>query len=111
MQIYASFSANKALRKDLFMPNDAESFLKKLDSFPELLTVSDLISLGLYSNRSVAYMARKSGQSPSYIVMPKKILYPKESVRSFILERFKDGKTPVQEINTDPINQRVEQCQ
>lgn len=76
------------------MNNITESFLKKLDALPELLDINDLISLGLYDHKNGAYRARRNGNSPSYIKMPHKILYPKDAVRSFILERFHDGSMP-----------------
>ncbi len=76
------------------MNNITESFLNKLDALPELLDINDLILLGLYDHKHGAYRARRNGNSPSYIKMPHKILYPKDSVRTFILERFRDGSTP-----------------
>lgn len=76
------------------MNNIAETFLRKLDILPELLDLNDLITLGIYANKNGAYQARRNGNSPSYIKMPHKILYPKEAVRTFILERFRDGSVP-----------------
>lgn len=75
-----------------------ELFLNKLDALPELLDINDLITLGLYSHKNIAYRARKSGNSPSYVkVSPRKILFPKESVRDFILKRFRDGSVPMEQ--------------
>lgn len=65
-----------------------ESFLKKLDTFPDMLTTNDLISLGIYKNKESAYYARKTASSPCYIQKARNILYPKAGVRSFHLERF-----------------------
>lgn len=74
--------------------NIIDSYLKKLDTLPELLDVQDLIQLGLFKHKNVAYRARAAGKSPSWIKMAGKILYPKEAVRVFIVERFHDGSTP-----------------
>ena len=77
------------------MNNISESFLKKLDALPELLDTDDLIAIGLYDHKSSAYRARKNGNSPSYIKMPRKILYPKDAVRAFIIDTIRDGSTPM----------------
>ena len=66
------------------MNHIAENFLKKLDAFPDLLNVDDIISIGLFSHKNEAYRARKNGCSPSYLKMARKILYPKDAVRAFI---------------------------
>ena len=76
------------------MHNISELFLKKLDTLPEFLDVNNLVTLGIYTHKNIAYRARKEGNSPSYIKMRGKVLYPKEAVRAFILERFRDGSTP-----------------
>lgn len=77
------------------MNHIAENFLKKLDAFSDLLNVDDIISIGLFSHKNEAYRARKNGCSPSYLKMSRKILYPKDAVRAFILERFRDGNKPM----------------
>jgi hypothetical protein len=74
------------------MQNTIQEFLKKLESYPELLDINDLINLGLYSNKNDTYRARRDGNSPHYIKMPGKILYPKEAVKEFILSRLHDGQ-------------------
>lgn len=76
------------------MQNITQEFLKKLDSFAEFLDINDLIELGLYSHKNETYRARRKGNSPHYIKMPGKILYPKEAVKEFILSRLHDGQVP-----------------
>ena len=72
-----------------------KELFKKLDEYPELLDINDLINLGIYAHKNGAYRARKNGTSPNYVKMVRKILYPKESVRAFILARFKNGSIPM----------------
>jgi len=81
-----------------------ELFLKELDTLTALLDVNDLVALGLYTDKCTAYRARIQGNSPSYLKMPGKTLYPKESVREFILKRFHDGSIPVENVKGDMEN-------
>ena len=76
--------------------NIMDTFLKKLDGFPDLLDGKDLINLGLYKHRNIAYRARKNGYCPSFIRLPGRILYPKDAVREFVLKRFQDCSLPMQ---------------
>lgn len=55
-----------------------------LDSLPQFLSTKNLIDLGLYKNRDSAYIARLQGNSPDYIKFGRKILYPKQSVLTFL---------------------------
>ena len=71
-----------------------KDFFKKLDTLPELLDVNHLVELGLYTHKNIAYRARVKGIGPNYIKMPGKVLYPKESLRDFIVKRFYDGSQP-----------------
>lgn len=56
----------------------------KLESLPEFLTTSQLINIGLYPSNNAAYIARAKGQSPNFIQVNRKVLYPKSSVLNFI---------------------------
>ena len=69
--------------------------LEKLNSLPEFLDVDDLIAAGIYRSKNETYRSRLRGTSPHYIKMAGKILYPKEAIKAFILERFKDGSKPM----------------
>lgn len=77
------------------MNKTTDYLIKSLEKFPELLDINDLIKLGLYAHKNGAYQARRNGNSPSYIKMARKILYPKEAVKAFMLERFHDGSVPM----------------
>lgn len=74
--------------------NVMENFLQKLDELPDLLDGKDLVNLGLFSHRNGTYRARVMGYGPSYIKMPGKILYTKDAVKAYILQRFHDGSIP-----------------
>jgi hypothetical protein len=58
--------------------------MKKLEAMPEFLTGNDLVSLGLYKSNNALYIARLRGQSPDYIQVVRRVLYPRESVIAFL---------------------------
>jgi hypothetical protein len=68
--------------------------LSHFTSLPELLSSQDLITLGLFSSPDAAYVARLHGNSPDFIKLRRKILYPKSSVIQFIEDRLKKGCIP-----------------
>jgi len=78
-----------------------EGFVKKLASYPELLSTNDLCELGLYKSQGAAYIARKKGNSPDYLVMPHRILYARSSVIQFLKNRFKKGDKSSNEATTN----------
>lgn len=57
----------------------------------DFLSSKDLVGLGLWSSENAAYEARKRGQSPHYCKMGRRVIYPKQSVIDFILQRMKKG--------------------
>jgi len=59
-----------------------------LDSLPPLLTSQHLVDIGLYPNKDASYVARINGQSPPFIKLERKILYPKEGVIEFLEQRM-----------------------
>lgn len=70
------------------------NFLTNLNSLPELLETSHLVQIGLYPSIEMAYLARKTGQSPDYFRMGRKYFYPKAKVIEFISSRLKNGSQP-----------------
>ncbi len=74
--------------------NVMENFLLKLDELPDLLDGKDLVALGLFNHRNGTYRARVMGYGPSYIKMPGKILYTKDAVKAYILQRYHEGSVP-----------------
>jgi len=70
------------------------NIISKLDEYKDFLTTKDLIGLGLFRSHNAAYFARLRGNSPSYIFIGKKILFPKKMVLEFIYENLEDGSIP-----------------
>lgn len=68
--------------------------LLSLEKLPEFISVNDLIELGIFTNNTSAYLARRRGQSPDYIKLNKKIIYAKSSVIEWIKINLKDGSYP-----------------
>ncbi len=66
-------------------------FSADFDSLPELLTSEDLVKMGMYSSVDAAYVARAKGHSPDWIQMDRRVLYPKEWVRSFLEKYVQKG--------------------
>lgn len=57
---------------------------EKFESFPEFLRANDLVELGLYPTAKALYFARQRGNSPDFLKIGRKVLYPKSSIISFI---------------------------
>jgi len=64
------------------------SLSEKLNNMNEFLTSQDLIDLGLYSSLDAAYVARIKSNSPQFIKMKHRILYPKKAVIEFLESRM-----------------------
>ena len=67
------------------------SFDERLKMFPEFLRSTDLIKLGLYGSFDTLYRARLEGNSPDFIRLKRKILYPKKSLIEFLERRLKNN--------------------
>lgn len=67
------------------------SLEEQLAKYKEFLTTKDLVGMGLYSSIDLAYAARLIGDSPNFVKMKRKILYPKAEVIKFLEGRLKDG--------------------
>ncbi|MFA6534689.1 MAG: hypothetical protein WCS92_00355 [Candidatus Babeliales bacterium] len=65
-----------------------------IDSMPALLSVGDLVAIGLYSSTNAAYLARVHGNSPDFIKLKRKVLYKRESVADFIHQHTHNGSSP-----------------
>ena len=65
----------------------------RVSDLPEFLTSADLIRLGLYTSTDACYFARKTGNSPDFIQIKRKVLYPRDGVIKFLDERKKSGDT------------------
>ena len=63
-------------------------FEKIEKNYPELLRARDLVSIGLYSDPCVAFVARKNCTGPEYFRIGGRILYPKEGVIKFLQEKL-----------------------
>lgn len=64
-----------------------------IDSMPALLSVGDLVAIGLYSSANAAYLARVHGNSPDFIKLKRKVLYKKECVADFIQQHTHNGSS------------------
>jgi hypothetical protein len=62
---------------------------EKFNSLPDFLRPEDLISLGLYTTSDAAYWARTKGESPTFIKLGRRILYPKKAVIEFLESRMR----------------------
>lgn len=72
--------------------------LNSFSSLPEFLSSHDLVSLGLFISTDAAYVARVRGNSPEFLKIGRKIIYPKANVLRFIDERLTSG--PSRHINS-----------
>ncbi len=64
----------------------------KLDSYSDLLTTKHLVELGLFSSLDAAYIARQKGQSPDFIQVKRRVLYPKAAVLAFLQRHTHRGE-------------------
>jgi hypothetical protein len=66
-----------------------------LNKYPEFLTPTDLVKLGLYPSTDASYLARARGEGPEFIKLKRKVLYSKEAVMKWVIEKtqqFAKGK-------------------
>ncbi len=70
-----------------------------IDSLPEFLNGHDLVCLGLYSTKNAVYLARYRGQSPDYIKIGRKVVYPKKNVIEFLKRHARSGSKSKQKLN------------
>jgi hypothetical protein len=68
-----------------------EMLLESLKSLPLFLTSKDLVDLGFYPSLDAAYLGRIRGNTPDYVKMKRKILYPKASVIEYVLKHLRKG--------------------
>lgn len=64
--------------------------MTSISNLPEFLSSQDLVALGLFSSTDSAYVARIRGDSPEFLKVGKKVLYPKASLLRFIQDRLTD---------------------
>ena len=62
-----------------------------LDDMPQFLSSRQLVQLGLYPSLDAVYLARVRGQSPDFMKLKRKILYPQHRVLAFIEQNKKKG--------------------
>lgn len=67
-----------------------DSFMS-FSNISNFLSSRDLVSLGLYPSTDAVYLARVRGNSPDFIKLGRKVLYPRESVMRFVQERIQQG--------------------
>ncbi len=75
--------------------------METIQKYPNLLSVKDLIDLGIFSSNDYAYESRVKGNSPDYIKVGHKILFPRESVIQFLQNRFKKGDKSSNKVTTN----------
>ena len=63
-----------------------------LDPYPDLLSSQDLVRIGLFKNIQMAHYMRSIGNSPPFMKVGQKVLYPKEGVQKFMLNYMHSGK-------------------
>lgn len=66
----------------------------RLEQFPDFLTTNDLVNLGLYPSSDAASVARKRGNSPDYVRVGRRILFPKQNVIKFLADNTIKGNIP-----------------
>lgn len=59
---------------------------------PEYLSTQHLIELGIFPSTDAAYQARCNGNSPDFIKLKHKILFPKQAVIEFLASRLQSGE-------------------
>jgi hypothetical protein len=62
------------------------------EQMPEYLSTRHLINLGIFSSIDAAYQARCNGNSPDFIKLRHKILFPKQAVINFLASRLHSGE-------------------
>ncbi len=62
-----------------------------LSQIPQFLSSRHLVQLGLYPSLDAVYLARARGQSPDFLKLKRKVLYPQDSVLLFIEQKMKKG--------------------
>lgn len=65
--------------------------ISKLASLPDFLSSNDLVDLGLFSSPDSVYFARMKGNSPDFIKLGRRVIYPKASVIQFLERHTKKG--------------------
>ncbi len=63
---------------------------EKFKTLPEFLCAKNLMDLGLYTTQKSLYFARLRGNSPNFVKIGKRILYPKASVIKFLENRMQE---------------------
>ncbi len=69
------------------------SLSEKLNQMSEFLSSQDLVDLGIYPSTDAVYLARIRSNSPNYIKLKHKVLYPKNAVIAFLEERLHQSST------------------
>ncbi len=69
----------------------SEHLYNTLNDLPQFLSSRHLVKLGLYPSLDAVYLARARGQSPDFLKLKRKVLYPKDSVLLFIEQKMKKG--------------------
>ena len=62
---------------------------EKLNHMSEFLSSQDLVDLGIYKSIDSAYLARMRSNSPSFIKLKHRVLYPKQAVIEFLEQRMR----------------------
>lgn len=64
------------------------TFIETLNALPPLLSVPDLVALGIVRSRAAATMQRHRKQGPPFIYLsPKKIAYPRDALITYLIDR------------------------
>lgn len=71
----------------------------QLDAFPEFLNSHHLVQLGLYPSIDAVCLARLRGNSPDFVKLKGKVLYPKINVVEFLEVRMKKGSVTISAVN------------
>lgn len=72
---------------------DIDSLLKSLENFPEFLRARDLVAIGLFGSKfSVRSAQRKGNAPPSIKIGFNRVLFPKNSLVRWLLERDLNNK-------------------
>lgn len=72
----------------------SERMYESLNGLPQFLSSHHLVDLGLYPSLDAVYLARIRGNSPDFIKLKRKILYPRNSLIKFLEERMQQGSFP-----------------
>jgi hypothetical protein len=63
-----------------------------LDELPDFIGSEDLVNLGLFRSLASVHLAKSKGETPEHFKIGRKLVFPKESVKSFVKKRLEEAR-------------------